>query len=65
MAKRIKNKEAKEQINVIPQAMPEVKKQSFKILKEFTTSDRVYQVGETFLHNDKRVINFLRTNKII
>jgi len=65
MAKRIKNKEAKEQINVIPDAMPEVKKQSFKILKEFTTSEGTYKLGDTFRHNDKRVINFLRTNKII
>lgn len=64
MAKRIRNK-AKEEVNIIPDAMPEVKKQSFKILKEFSTSDRVYQVGDTFRHNDKRVINFLRTNKII
>lgn len=60
-----KNKSKEEETNVIPEAMPEVKKQSFKILKEFKTSDRVYQVGDTFLHNDKRVINFLRTNKII
>jgi hypothetical protein len=60
MAKN-KNKE----VNKIPQPKPEEKKQSFKILKEFSTSERVYQVGETFLHNDKRVINFLRTNKII
>jgi len=60
-----KKKEAKEQINVIPEAMPEVKKQSFKILKEFTTSEGTYSVGDTFRHNDKRVINFLRTNKII
>ena len=60
MAKK-KNKE----VNEIPQPKPEEKKQSFKILKQFQTSERVYQVGETFLHNDKRVINFLRTNKII
>jgi hypothetical protein len=58
------NKKAMES-NVIPEAMPEVKKQSFKILKEFTTSERTYKVGDTFRHNDKRVINFLRTNKII
>ena len=64
MAKRIRNK-AKEEVNIIPDAMPEVKKQSFKILKEFTTSEGTYKIGDTFLHNDKRVINFLRTNKII
>ena len=64
MAKKIK-KEAKEETNVIPEAMPEVKKQSFKVLKRFETSDKIYEVGDTFLHNDKRVINFLRTNKII
>lgn len=52
-------------VNEIPQPKPEVKKQSFKILKEFSTSEGTYKVGETFLHNDKRVINFLRTNKII
>lgn len=64
MAKK-KKQEATEQVNIIPEAMPEVKKQSFKILKEFTTSGRTYNIGDTFLHNDKRVINFLRTNKII
>lgn len=64
MAKKIK-KEAKEETNVIPGAMPEVKKQSFKILKEFSTSERTYKIGDTFRHNDKRVINFLKTNKII
>ena len=58
------NKKAKES-NIIPEPAPEVKKQSFKILKEFQTAEKVYRVGDTFLHNDKRVINFLRTNKII
>ena len=55
----------KKEVNEIPQPKPEEKKQSFKILKEFTTSERTYKVGDTFLHNDKGVINFLRTNKII
>ena len=55
----------KKKVNEIPQPKPEEKKQSFKILKEFTTSEGTYKVGDTFLHNDKRVINFLRTNKII
>ena len=64
MAKRIKNKVPTES-NVIPELEKEVKKQSFKILKEFQTAEKVYKVGDTFLHNDKRVINFLRTNKII
>lgn len=63
MAKNNKNK-AKES-NIIPEPTPEIKKQSFKILKEFQTVEKVYKVGDTFLHNDKRVINFLRTNKII
>ena len=52
-------------VNEIPQPKPEEKKQSFKILKEFTTSELTYKIGDTFRHNDKRVINFLRTNKII
>ncbi len=63
MAKKIK-KEAKEETNVIPDPTPEVKKQSFKVLKQFQTSEKTYEVGDAFLHNDKRVINFLRTNKI-
>lgn len=59
-------KEKKEvETNIIPEPIAEIKKQSFKILKEFPTSDKLYKVGDTFLHNDKRVINFLRTNKII
>ena len=64
MAKKIK-KEAKEESNIITEPTPEVKKQSFKILKQFQTSAKIYEVGDTFLHNDKRVINFLTTNKII
>lgn len=60
-----KKKKAVAESNIIPKPMPEVKKQSFKILKEFTTAEKVYKVGDAFLHNDKRVINFLRTNKII
>ena len=55
----------KKEVNEIPQPTSEIKKQSFKILKEFQTTEKVYKVGDTFLHNDKRVINFLRTNKII
>ncbi|QHB38748.1 hypothetical protein HWC97_gp59 [Flavobacterium phage vB_FspS_snusmum6-1] len=59
-------KEKKEmETNIIPKPIAEIKKQSFKILKEFATNDKVYKVGDTFSHNDKRVINFLRTNKII
>ena len=64
MTKRIKNK-APTESNIIPQPKPEVKKQSFKVLKRFETSEKIYEVGDTFLHNDKKVINFLRTNKII
>lgn len=60
-----RNKNKAKELNVIPEPTPEVKKQSFKILKEFATAQKVYKVGDTFLHNDKRVINFLRTNKII
>lgn len=61
MAKKKKEAET----NIIPEPIAEIKKQSFKILKEFSTSDKLYKVGETFYHNDKRVINFLKTNKII
>jgi hypothetical protein len=55
----------KKESNIVPEPTPEVKKQSFKILKEFQTAEKVYNVGDTFYHNDKIVINFLRTNKII
>ena len=55
----------KKESNIVPEPTPEVKKQSFKMLKEFQTAEKLYKVGDTFLHNDKRVINFLRTNKII
>lgn len=63
--KKKKNKPIEEEVNIIPEAKPEVKKQSFKVLKDFPTSDKDYKVGDTFQHNDKRVINFLKTNKII
>jgi hypothetical protein len=39
--------------------------QSFKVLKQFPTSEKIYEVGETFKHHDKKVINFLKINKII
>ena len=55
----------KNEFNEIPQPKADIKKQSFKILKEFATAGKVYKVGDIFLHDDKRVINFLRTNKII
>ena len=58
-------KKEKKEVNEIPQPTAEIKKQSFKVLKRFETSEKIYEVGDTFLHNDKRVINFLRTNKII
>ena len=54
-----KKKNVVTESNIIPEPTPEVKKQSFKILKEFQTAEKVYKVGDTFLHNDKRVINFL------
>lgn len=63
--KKITKNKAPAETNIIPEPTPEVKKQSFKILKEFTTSEKLYKAGDTFYHNDKRVINFLRTNKII
>ena len=55
----------KKEVNEIPQPTPEVKKQSFKVLKRFETSEKIYEVGDTFLNKNKKVINFLRTNKII
>ena len=60
-----KKKKAVTESNIIQEPTKKIKKQSFKILKEFQTSAKIYEVGDTFLHNDKRVINFLRTNKII
>lgn len=63
--KKITKNKAPAETNIITEPTPEVKKQSFKILKEFTTSEKLYKVGDTFYHNDKRVINFLKTNKII
>jgi len=64
------NKKKNEQIEKKPieQEQPkEVQKhwQSFKVLKQFPTSEKTYQVGEKFNHYDKRVINFLKSQKII
>lgn len=39
--------------------------QSFKVKKKFPTEDKVYEVGDTFKHYDKRVINFLKSQNII
>lgn len=41
------------------------KLQSFKLKLPFKTADKQYNVGDTFEHNDKRVINFLKSKKII
>lgn len=64
MANKKKKAEA-EKDNIIPNQEPEKKMQSFKVLIEFPTSDKVYKVGDTFKHNDTRVINFLKSKKII
>jgi hypothetical protein len=63
----------KQQQKSIEQEQPkEVQKnwQSFKVLKQFPTMTpdnvvKVYLVGEKFNHYDKRVINFLKSQKII
>ena len=61
-----KKKKKKQSFKILKEFQTaEIKKQSFKVLKRFETSEKIYEVGDTFLHNDKRVINFLRTNKII
>lgn len=39
--------------------------QSFKVLKQFVTSKTTYESGHTLVHYDKKVIDFLKTNKII
>lgn len=39
--------------------------QNFKVLKKFPTEDKIYEVGDTFKHYDKRVINFLKSQNII
>ena len=64
MATKKKKTEAEKE-NIIPTPEPEIKMQSFKVLKEFPTAQKVYKVGDIFKHNDKRVINFLKTNNII
>lgn len=56
--KEDKKKEGKEEV-------PEFRKQSFKVKKRFPTEDKVYEVGDTFRHHDKRVINFLKSKNII
>lgn len=38
---------------------------NFKIIKPFVTEKKTYNVGDEFKHNDKKVVNFLKTNKII
>lgn len=43
----------------------EKKWQEFKILKKFPTSAKIYMPGDKFKHHDQRVINFLKTHKII
>lgn len=39
--------------------------QSFKVKIKFPTEDKTYDVGETFRHYDKKVINFLKSKNII
>ena len=62
-----KNKKTKPIENIGVVEPKEVSKnwQSFKVLKEFPTQCKFYHAGDIFKHYDKRVINFLKTNKII
>lgn len=41
------------------------KMQTFKMLKQFETDRQIYRIGDIFTHNNKEVINFLKTNKFI
>jgi len=70
MTKKKEYKKPEENIEV--QEPKEVSKnwQSFKVKKQFPTMDAdgkivTYQVNEIFKHYDKRVINFLKQQKII
>lgn len=43
----------------------EPKIQGFILKKRFVTKEKVYEIGESFSHKDKRVINFLKQQEII
>lgn len=43
----------------------ELKIQGFILKKRFKTSYKIYEIGETYFNNDKRVINFLKQQEII
>lgn len=43
----------------------EPKIQGFILKKRFATKEKVFEKGELYSHNDKRVINFLKQQEII
>jgi hypothetical protein len=67
MAKKKTNTSKSESIEVKAEEVhgPSKHWQSFKVLKKFPTDGKTYEVGETFRHYDERVINFLKSQKII
>jgi len=42
-----------------------IKLDSYILKKRFKTTDRTYEIGDTFEHKDARVINFLKQQEII
>lgn len=44
---------------------PIKKEESFTLLKDFLTAEKHYKKGEQYSHSNKKVIEYLRTNKFI
>jgi hypothetical protein len=42
-----------------------IKLDSYILKKRFKTSEKTYEIGDTFSHKDARVINFLKQQEII
>jgi len=59
MAKKKERKQEATEVE-IPKKM-----QKFVLKKPFETTEKKYKVGDIFEHNDKKVINFLKSKNII
>lgn len=55
-----------EKKEVVKEVLKQPKKvETFTLLKDFTTDIKQYKKGEQYSHSNKKVIEYLKTNKYI
>lgn len=55
-----------EKKEVVKEVLKQPKKvETFTLLKDFTTDEKQHKKGEQYSHSNKKVIEYLKTNKYI